>query len=158
MHWIAGALVVTTVWVAGWSSAPTLALAQSSVVDAGPHEVLRFENGRFQNVSDDGWADITDITAYCLECHGDGDAGDAASEKSTVPNSSHELGGLGRSHPVDVDYPSRDTGYHPIEELDEKIKLVDGRLTCLTCHESSVDRSLVLQTKGGLLCIACHEM
>jgi hypothetical protein len=59
---------------------------------------------------------------------------------------------------VDVEYPVGGNGYLPIEELDEKIILVDGRLTCLTCHAATVDRSLVLPTKAGTLCIACHEM
>jgi hypothetical protein len=107
-------------------------------------------------LSDDGWTDITDITAYCLECHGDGDEGDAASEGSPAPNASHELGGLGKSHPVDVEYPSGDTRYRPIEELDEKITLVDSRLTCLTCHQANEKRLLVLPTTAGRLCTACH--
>jgi predicted CXXCH cytochrome family protein len=151
-------LVVAAIGFAGWGLVPHPVLAQSTTDDDGPHEALRLEMGWFQTRGEDGWADITNITTYCLECHGDGEAVRPDRSDASAPEASHELGGLGRSHPVDVEYPSGGSGYRPIDRLDEKITLVDGRVICLTCHAASADRSLVLPTKGGKLCIACHEM
>jgi predicted CXXCH cytochrome family protein len=151
-------VLVAVVGIAGSGLVLQPILGQSTAVKDGPHEVLRFENGRFQTQGDDGWTDITDITIYCLDCHGDGEPGGSDQIDTLAPESSHELGGLGRSHPVDVKYPSGANGYRPIGDLGGKITLVNGRVTCLTCHSASSDRSLLLPTKAGELCIACHEM
>jgi hypothetical protein len=150
-------VIGTAIIFTSWALTPVATRAQASDEGEGAHETIRLKKGRFQFPSQDGWVDVSDVTAYCLECHGDGDTG-SAGEETSAPKSSHELGGLGTSHPVNVVYPAGRPNYRPAGSLDERLVLVDGRVSCLTCHSPSPDRSLVISTKQGRLCVACHVM
>ena len=134
---------------------PPGAVAAGAQTDDGPHRTIEPKKGRYRIQSDDGWIDLPDVSAHCLECHETaGSAEDEPPGASQRTNSFHSGGG--RSHPVDVDYPSNRKGYRLPDELDQRLMLIDRRMTCLTCHAPSVDRSLVLPTARGTLCMACH--
>lgn len=71
-------------------------------------------------------------------------------------------------HPVGVSYisfSSRNRGLTPIEGLDPAIKLIDGKMGCLTCHapyvpadhEKTTDSMLSVDNTGSGLCVACHK-
>lgn len=66
---------------------------------------------------------------YCAGCH-DG----------------HER--IARSHPVEVQYPHNRAGYVPISQLEPRIRLVDGRMTCESCH--------AMVERGYWTCRSCH--
>ena len=71
-------------------------------------------------------------------------------------------------HPVGVSYisfSSKNRGLTPIEGLDPAIKLIDGKMGCLTCHapyapvdhEKTADPMLSVDNPGSGLCVACHR-
>jgi hypothetical protein len=66
---------------------------------------------------------------YCSVCHGGIDS-------------------MARAHPVEVRYPLDKPGYRHVINLDPRIKLEDGLITCETCHAK--------MSEGTSLCVHCH--
>jgi hypothetical protein len=66
---------------------------------------------------------------YCADCHG-------------------SIQSMARAHPVEVQYPLNKSGYRHVVDLDPKIKLEDGMITCETCHAK--------MSEGIALCVHCH--
>jgi hypothetical protein len=66
---------------------------------------------------------------FCVNCHG-------------------SLQSMSRAHPVEVAYPLNRRGYTPIGDLDPRIKLENGNITCETCHQK--------MDEGFALCMHCH--
>lgn len=99
---------------------------------------------------------IENVTAHCLECHGP-DIGVAEAE-AEAPTPTHLVGPAGRSHPVDVAYPDSKNGLAPRAGLDERLLLIEGKVTCITCHDpEAANHSLVIPQDGSQLCLACHQ-
>ncbi len=71
-------------------------------------------------------------------------------------------GGSGGSHPVGMLYQESALygGYRPIEKLNTKIELPDGKVGCTSCHEgySKSHGSLVIKMAGSQLCMECHDI
>jgi predicted CXXCH cytochrome family protein len=155
MRWQEKLLVATAITLAGCILAIHTVLAQSSTAYAGEHQTLRFEKNRFQYQGKDGWEDIADVSEYCLGCH-DG-TNESSARLGQAPPPRHELGASNRNHPVDVPYPDGRTSYRPAGDLDERLVLISGRMTCLTCHSPDADRALVLPRGQSRLCLACHD-
>ena len=74
-----------------------------------------------------------------------------------------------RSHPVGVTYPISGALARPgkkapsvrdLAMVDPRIRLFGGKIGCGTCHDfySTIPKFLVLDTRGGRLCRACHTM
>jgi hypothetical protein len=57
-------------------------------------------------------------------------------------------GGVSRFHSVDVEYPLNRSGFNAVDDLDPKIKLEDGYVTCESCHAK--------KNEGMMLCNSCH--
>ncbi len=95
----------------------------------------------------------TTSSMRCIACH-DGTAGPAVAFQM-APD------GRGMSHPVEVDYgaavarqPDR---YHPAATLPPEVPLVNGRITCTTCHDgASPDPKHVAIPRR--LCESCHAL
>ena len=99
---------------------------------------------------------IEDVTAHGLECHGS-DIG-AAETDAEAPTPAHSVGPSGRSHPVEVVYPESAEGLTPRGGLDGILLLIEGKVTCITCHDPGApDHSLVISQSGSQLCLACHQ-
>ncbi|HEY3448489.1 MAG TPA: cytochrome c3 family protein [Myxococcales bacterium] len=87
----------------------------------------------------------------CLACH-DG----------SIATSLHTNLGDG-SHPVERDYreaaadPAR--RLTPVSQLSRRLVLVDGLVTCTTCHDpkSSRPSHLAMPMEGSAMCMACHR-
>ncbi len=95
----------------------------------------------------------------CLGCH-----------VSEGPGSFHK--GEGQTvHIVGKDYAlsrASDPTLAPVSALDPLLKLVDGKVSCITCHtaysakahpkegESTGDKMLAISNEGSALCLACH--
>lgn len=119
---------------------------------ADVHAVVVVKDGRFVARSGRKVAEIQDLTAYCLDCHGV----TAAGGDMDAPRAEHDVTGLGRSHPVDTAYPDGTPGYRPLIEVSAALPLLDGRMTCLTCHAGTPDRALAIPLEGSRICTACH--
>ena len=107
---------------------------------------------------------IDKISQQCLGCH-DGSVGtdltvqvSAGSWKHGSTFSSQDPQG---SHPIGVKYrgAAKRGGFRPIGMLDKKIRLIEGRVGCPSCHDPySKERAyLVMANNGSRLCLQCHD-
>ena len=136
-------------------------------------------------------ASLPDATAatsqQCMACH-DGSGGTAIALKD-AGSAMRYSGTHNVDHPVGMDYASYayrfPVEYVAPERLDQRILLEDGRVTCLSCHETKTPEQLgqenllqVNQSAAGLgtgagctatdrlttgthqttLCLSCHAM
>ncbi len=110
-----------------------------------------------------GLVELPSLSAGCLGCH-DGTAGpsvlsgpEAKLTRLTAFSSGGNAGtsALGAEHPVDVLYPLGSDAFVPRGQLDPRLALADGRITCRTCHPSSAT-GLALPLARSELCLACH--
>lgn len=106
---------------------------------------------------------VDTISAMCLGCH-DGTIGKdtpvrVGSFRHGVrpEESAQEL-----SHPIGVNYRramTRRGGLHPPEGIDERIRLVNGKVGCVSCHDmySRERKLLTVSNDRAGLCLACHD-
>lgn len=84
----------------------------------------------------------------CLACH---DGGIASATHFTAAADRRPM----NSHPVGVPYPSR-SQFAPIPS-DSNIILIDGRVSCVTCHDMVADGyHLAIENDHSRLCFSCH--
>jgi predicted CXXCH cytochrome family protein len=103
----------------------------------------------------------------CLSCH------NGTVAESTIGTSHALLAGqregfdvpdgfVFRDHPIGVPYPTDRKNYRltSFVEAEGKIRLPDGRLECISCHDPhtalGVDKMLVMSNHRSALCLACH--
>jgi predicted CXXCH cytochrome family protein len=127
-----------------------LAAAVPADVDSATHQPLRVEKGNIQVDSKGDTAPLDNVSDYCLDCH----------TEASGSKPSHPTGHADGSHPVDVIYPAKkNESFVPTAELDQRLLLLGGRVTCITCHDpQTTDHSLVIPTEGSQICIACHRL
>jgi len=118
----------------------------------GDHGEITLEKGAFFLGAGEAREPLADVSVYCIGCHDDpGISGgrDRAEE--------YHLGDPGRSHPVDIVYPSQGSDLVPRNALDERLVLTAGEMTCLTCHDHrSGGQGFAISPDGGELCTTCH--
>lgn len=83
---------------------------------------------------------IQSITDNCLQCHN---------------NQPPALQTTEADHPVNITY-TQQTGYKQV--TDPRIVLVNGKITCITCHDpyKTEPKRLVLPSQNQL-CLSCHS-
>jgi predicted CXXCH cytochrome family protein len=88
----------------------------------------------------------------CLSCH---DGSNPAAKA------------LGKSHPIGVPYEfvgfgerSRNRRMRPVQSLDPRIRLFDGRVGCGSCHNPYSDQPnmLAVHNHRSALCKSCHNL
>jgi hypothetical protein len=105
--------------------------------------------------------EINDAWKACVGCH-DGTIARTLGiwnrdPEAGVLRAHHMI--LAQFHPVHAPYPDGQPGFYRIEELDPNIQLVNGRVTCRTCHPG--DRRV--RTLGNvdlrvrIPCLSCHD-
>ncbi len=94
------------------------------------------------------------FSAECLSCH-DGTISKAPQVEVRQGVWRH---GIGMSHPVGVGYPRSGDFAYP-ESLPKEVRLFDGKVGCLSCHEIYAEEKdmLVMNNKGSRLCLTCHK-
>lgn len=109
----------------------------------------------------DAGSTLDESSAACLTCHDGSLARDDGTVSLAAGVWTHD-GYEGRnSHPIGVRY--RDArggrhGYRDISELPGVVRLPDGKVECVSCHNpySSNDKLLVIDNHGSRLCLTCH--
>ncbi|BBB32825.1 conserved hypothetical protein [Thermotomaculum hydrothermale] len=98
----------------------------------------------------------------CMTCHNGVIASNADGGGTQL--SWNHLGGIGLSHPIGVNYEEvyrkSPNFYHPPQSLPPQIKLINGKVECLTCHDhySKLKGKLVMSNRGSKLCLSCHNL
>ncbi len=103
-------------------------------------------------------------TRRCLSCHD----GAMASESGNATPWNHFRGGMGdegRNHPVGIRYERsnrlrRASPLRPASLLPEEVRLPDGKVSCVSCHNlyAGSPYLLAVPTRGSQLCLTCHDM
>jgi predicted CXXCH cytochrome family protein len=121
---------------------------QPDELPAGPHEPLEVRRGKLFTASGREARPLENVSAYCVECHADdlGGAGDHGAP-------------MMRSHPVEIGYDAADgDGLVARDEIDPRLLLLDGKVTCVTCHDArTTDHRLVMPDDQSQLCLECHR-
>ncbi len=103
-----------------------------------------------------GGSPLDSFSAECLSCH-DG----VISKMNPVEVRSGSFRhGIGLSHPVGVEYPSsgRRDEFRPLSSLPGEIKLFNGKVGCLSCHNPYGGKKVLLsmENRRSALCLTCH--
>jgi predicted CXXCH cytochrome family protein len=96
----------------------------------------------------------------CLSCHdgalamGAGYSTGVSLRRRTSSNAASKV------HPVGVEYHLAVLGsLRPESQLDDRIRLFEGRVGCGSCHSlySREPYKLVMSNQGSTLCLSCHD-
>ncbi len=104
---------------------------------------------------------IDPTSLECLACH-DGSIGKQAFVGSGVwTHNSDFLGFDSGLHPIGVDYERARVklgDLRPASEIDKRVKLVQGKVSCVSCHDpySMLKGRLAIPNYGSKLCFECH--
>jgi len=112
---------------------------------------------------------LDDSTLLCLSCHDGVVAPDVFSFAHAVaaatPLGTSWIGsGTLTSHPIGVEYPLVSGTYNSISAVtaDGRIKLPNGRVQCISCHDPHnthrIRGMLVGSNEGSRLCLSCHHL
>jgi len=87
----------------------------------------------------------------CISCH------DGTVSKGVIIEKKFNNEGYFKSHPIDIPYPNEKKGYVPKILLDKDLILVDGNISCITCHNENEDNEnlKISENKSGI-CSKCH--
>jgi len=139
--------------LAAW---PLLGSSPGSPAGAAAHrEGLLRVGSRSFSVLGDSVVEVGRTSHHCLACHD----GTVASEAFSVSRSSFDATPSGgRGHPVDVPYPIWDRRFRPAAELDRRLVLSEGCVSCTTCHGGSdaSRKRLSVPNDRSALCLCCH--
>jgi predicted CXXCH cytochrome family protein len=104
----------------------------------------------------------------CLGCH-DGVIARTAGARDVRAPFPVALGGSAiereriTGHPIGTDYARatsrRVSRLLPVARLDSTIRLENGRVGCMSCHDlASTARARLVRPAGGDLCLGCHDL
>jgi predicted CXXCH cytochrome family protein len=105
--------------------------------------------------STDGGLQLDADTRNCLSCH-DG------LMSSDIAMGSADVSQLAREHPIGMNLAARASdsalALRDPQVLDPRIRLVDGRVGCTSCHSpfSPQKKLLVMSNHRSQLCLSCH--
>ena len=138
--------------------AATSAPATAEEDEAFAHQTLTVRRDKVFVGEDKEKERLESPSAYCLDCHGQEEAvGTEGTASTTHPAATRAIGAAENSHPINVLYPLADASYVRLKDLDERLHLVDGRVTCITCHQiDEPSHALAFAEQKGRLCMACH--
>jgi predicted CXXCH cytochrome family protein len=122
------------------------------------HQAIQLINGRFFIEADAQMVEIPNITGFCLGCH-DGTAAPARQASLAKGfDQSSQCRGLPGDHPVETVYPTGSNEYAHPTSLPPKMLLVDGLVTCVSCHDLAREHHpLVVNNRRSALCRTCHR-
>lgn len=105
---------------------------------------------------------LDELSIQCLSCH-DGSLSIDALIENPVQAGEYDHGNdIGLSHPIGVSHIEATKKYYgayrKIEKLPQEIRLFDGKVGCVSCHNpySKLPFNLSMSNEGSALCLACH--
>lgn len=154
-----------------------------AIASDGSQRLKRWVFGSEANVATNhsSHAGLDKASRACMQCHDGSIAGHVANNASRSTNRFGSL--LATSHPVGMDYDrsvqNKPHEYKRAASLDPNITLVDGKVSCISCHEIKQDSAqgrstnlvsysaktacnstpqLTIENKYSKLCLSCHAM
>jgi len=106
---------------------------------------------------------LDESSAACLTCHDGSLAPDEGIPDLESGVWHHDGYSGGTSHPLGVDYRAaknrKPRGYREMTQLPDVIKLPDGKVECVSCHNlySHNQHLLAISNQGSRLCLTCHR-
>ena len=118
-------------------------------------------SGGFVRASGQGWISLDQYSIQCLRCHG-GKVNTVEDMDVIVVASNQILRHGSLNHSIGRSYAEAAIfgGYRPMETLSNKIRLPNGVVSCISCHESegNIHGKLITPTTGSALCFECHDL
>jgi len=100
------------------------------------------------------WKSLDPYSVQCMECHAG--RGDVQVDPNMVMRHGEQ------NHPVGRSYAEAEQsgGYKPAALLSKKIKLPNGMVSCVSCHETYTKSHGKIITSGNTtsLCFECHDL
>jgi len=106
---------------------------------------------------------IDKVSLACISCHDGNLATKTEIKTGTWRHGSALSAGYDPqgTHPIGVSYRRavKRGGLVPLERLNPKIRLVNGKVGCTSCHDiySKLPNMLVISNQGSRLCLECHD-
>ncbi len=134
---------------------------------AGHAQYLGEAHFQSKYVAEGAGSELDPTSKNCISCHDGTFASSVSISTGSWEHGSNYPGqGLGRKHPIGVDYEmaraghGRKTDLRPMAMVDKRINFYDGRLGCGSCHDpySYHESALVMSNRRSALCFACHDM
>lgn len=111
------------------------------------------QSGHLGAIGARNWKNLDQYSIQCLECHGD------KGEVSVDANQIMRHGSV--NHPIGRSYAAAERygGYKPAAMLPKNIRLPNGMVSCVSCHEpySKTHGKAVMANTGSALCFGCHD-
>jgi predicted CXXCH cytochrome family protein len=107
---------------------------------------------------------LDSFSAGCLSCHDGTAASKVIPRFKNTPEKKSVMSMLAVKHPIGMDYEqyaiSHSADLKSLDEMSRDLTLVDGKVSCITCHDpiSSRRSQLRITSTGVDLCSACHKM
>jgi predicted CXXCH cytochrome family protein len=104
---------------------------------------------------------IDPVSLECLSCH-DGSVGKLSTVSIGIRTNTASFNGYNKGlHPIWIDYEKvriRQGELRSTWAMDKRIKLVQGKVSCVSCHNSYSESKcqLVMDNRGSRLCLGCH--
>lgn len=105
---------------------------------------------------------LDELSIECLLCHDGSIAIDSVVDKPVRAGEYQHSNNIGLSHPVGVSHKKATEkymgAYRKADNLPQEIRLFDGRVGCVSCHNpySKMSNKLAMSNEGSALCLACH--
>lgn len=142
---------------------PHIAPTRAPLLDKRPEA-----SGRYRPYDAAG-TELDATSMLCMSCHDGVIAPDVFTAahgtqwaRQTVRSPFGNSGATG--HPIGIRYPANSSTYHSESSVvaDGAIKLPDGRIQCISCHDphntGRHEGMLVKTNSGSRLCLSCHRL
>lgn len=138
----------------------------SEMVAGGHKETMQEAHLKPKFFALDNAGPLDSVSAECLSCH-DGSVGKAAPVKAGLWQHSDPLFGPTPQpytgvHPVGIDYEESRMDHDDLKPsmmIPKMIKLVNGKVSCISCHDPYSTRKgkLITDNRNGQICLGCHD-
>ncbi len=127
----------------------------------GHSDIMQQAHFKYRFFVTDGSRPIDPVSSECLTCHDGSVAKLSVIGVGIWTHSGDFIGYDSGLHPIGVDYEEarrRSGGLRPSSTLDSRIRLVQGKVSCVSCHNpySEKEQLLVMENRGSRLCLECH--
>jgi predicted CXXCH cytochrome family protein len=104
---------------------------------------------------------LDSFSTGCIACHNGLVSPQESLNFKNNPDSRMQM--LSGKHPIGMDYAryaAANSTLRKVNELNPKLVLVGGKVSCVTCHDAlnPEKNHLALNTSGQDLCLECHAM